>query len=154
MLCHITYMSRTNREQSSQAMATTVMKFKDQFKNIWTPPQKKNSKYIFAGLNFPLSADIALFKSVYLPICKCTCPKMLTFLPLQVFYLFKTDLRMGCSVTMLGKKLNNFFKMLWKCHVLRCNMVGFKAFYFAEILRCRGNINFFELKDTNRNNSF
>ena len=39
-------MSRTNREQSSRAMATTVMKFKGQFKNIWAPPQK-NRKYIF-----------------------------------------------------------------------------------------------------------
>ena len=37
-------MSRTNREQSSRAMATTVMKFKGQFKNIWAPPQK-NRKF-------------------------------------------------------------------------------------------------------------
>ena len=43
-------MSRTNREQSSRAMATTVMKFKGQFKNIWAPPQKKQK----VGLNFPL----------------------------------------------------------------------------------------------------
>ena len=40
-------MSRTNREQSSRAMATTVMKFKGKFKNIWAPPQKKSKYFIF-----------------------------------------------------------------------------------------------------------
>ena len=40
--------SRTNREQRSRAMATTVMKFKGQFKNIWAPPQK-NRKFLYLG---------------------------------------------------------------------------------------------------------
>ena len=42
-------MSRTNREQSSRAMATTVMKFKGQFKNIWAPPQKTESTFLYLG---------------------------------------------------------------------------------------------------------
>ena len=40
-------MSQTNREQSSRAMATTVMKFKGQFKNIWAPTQKKQKVHFY-----------------------------------------------------------------------------------------------------------
>ena len=56
-------------------MATTVMKVKGQFKNIWTPPQKTKITFLylgkykafvrnvlknFAGLNFPLKSEISL----------------------------------------------------------------------------------------------
>ena len=49
MIRHIIYMFQTNRGQSSRAMATTVMKFKGQFKNIWAHHKKIASTFLYLG---------------------------------------------------------------------------------------------------------